>query len=168
MGEYKDYSAEKAKEGKEATTGKFSELKDTAVDAARRAMEFFSGKKEEAKEKTSETGEAAKEKLSETEEEARRKMEEMKLKGEEYKMKLVRRPRKPKKLKQKGRGSAAKSNIFSSLGSVTEAIKGKLTHPTDVVEETRAAREHNGTGRKDGEKVTLDVEETPLEPWRLL
>ncbi|KAK9914019.1 hypothetical protein M0R45_037818 [Rubus argutus] len=35
------------------------------------------------------------------------------------------------------KGAAAKGSIFSSLGSVTEAIKSKLTHPTDVMEESR-------------------------------
>lgn len=46
------------------------------------------------------------------------------------------------------RGIAAKGKIFSAIGSVTEAIKGKLTQPTDVVEEKRAASEHGGSGRK--------------------
>jgi len=45
------------------------------------------------------------------------------------------------------RGNEAKGTIFGALGNVTEAIKSKLTMPSDIVEETRAAREHGGTGR---------------------
>lgn len=43
---------------------------------------------------------------------------------------------------------------------MTEAIKRKLTQPSDVVDETRAAREHGSTGRKEAGKVVVDVEET--------
>ena len=42
------------------------------------------------------------------------------------------------------RGNEAKGTIFGALGNVTEAIKSKLTMPSDIVEETRAAREHGG------------------------
>ena len=47
--EYKDYTAEKAKEGKDTATGKLGELKDSAVDAAKRAMGYFSGTRDETK-----------------------------------------------------------------------------------------------------------------------
>ncbi|XP_027353211.1 embryonic protein DC-8-like [Abrus precatorius] len=60
-GEYKDYTAEKAKEGKDNAVGKLGELKDSAADAAKKAMGLFTGRKEEAMEKT-------KEKVSGTEE----------------------------------------------------------------------------------------------------
>lgn len=52
--------------------------------------------------------------------------------------------------------SKGKGGIFST---VTDAIKSKLTMPTDVVEETRAAREEGGAGRgevpEDAEKVEI-------------
>ena len=57
------------------------------------------------------------------------------------------------------RGRAAKNNIMGSAGSVSEAVKSKLTQPSDVVEETRAARERGGTGRR-GEEVLVEVEES--------
>ncbi|KAL6993564.1 hypothetical protein U1Q18_011678 [Sarracenia purpurea var. burkii] len=60
VGEYKDHTAEKAKEGEETTLGKIVELKVTAVDAAKRTMGFLIGTREETKEKTAETSEAAK------------------------------------------------------------------------------------------------------------
>ncbi|QCD82012.1 RNA-directed DNA polymerase [Vigna unguiculata] len=47
--EYKDYTAEKAKEGKDTATGKVGELKDSAADAAKRAMGYFSGTRDETK-----------------------------------------------------------------------------------------------------------------------
>lgn len=59
-GEYKDYTAEQAVQGKDTTVSKLGELKDSAADAARKAMDFLTGKKEEVKQKTEETGEAAK------------------------------------------------------------------------------------------------------------
>lgn len=61
-----------------------------------------------------------------------------------------------------GRGNEGKSNIFSKLGGVKDAIKDKLSMPTDVVEQTRAAREYGGTRRgTEGEKVVV-VDETPV------
>lgn len=57
------------------------------------------------------------------------------------------------------RGKAAKSNILGAMGSVGEAIKSKLTYPSDVVEESRATREQGGTGRR-GEQVVIEVEES--------
>lgn len=42
---------------------------------------------------------------------------------------------------------------------VGEGIRSTLTHPSDVVEETRAARERGGTGRR-GEEVLVEVEES--------
>ena len=47
--EYKDYTAEKAKEEKDSATGKLGELKDSAADAAKRAMGFFTGTRDETK-----------------------------------------------------------------------------------------------------------------------
>lgn len=61
------------------------------------------------------------------------------------------------------KGTAAKSNIFSSLGIVSDAIKSKLTHPTNVVEESRAAREEGSTGRtKTPAMVEVPVEKVEI------
>ncbi|KAJ0089010.1 hypothetical protein Patl1_32309 [Pistacia atlantica] len=52
----------------------------------------------------------------------------------------------------------SRGNIFSSM---TDAVKSKLTQATDVVEETRAAREHGSTGRTvPVERVEINIEET--------
>ncbi|KAI3735346.1 hypothetical protein L6452_14841 [Arctium lappa] len=56
----KDYTAEKAKEGKDTTVRKISELKDSAADAAKKAMDFLTGKKVETKENISTTSDIAK------------------------------------------------------------------------------------------------------------
>ncbi|RXH90373.1 hypothetical protein DVH24_033056 [Malus domestica] len=160
--------AEKAKEGTDTTVSKLGQLKDTAAGAAQKAMDYLSGKKEETKQKaaetaektkdtTYETAEKAKEKLSETEEEARRKMEQLKLQG-----KNADRAREARDIEAE-KGQAAKENIFSSIGSIPGAIKSKLTHPTDVVEESRAAREKRSTGKRTVpvvEGVEVDVAET--------
>lgn len=45
------------------------------------------------------------------------------------------------------RGSAAKKNIYSAMGNLTSSIKEKLTMPSDIVEETRAAHELGGPKR---------------------
>ena len=42
---------------------------------------------------------------------------------------------------------------------VGEGLRSKQTHPSDVVEETRASRERGGTGRR-GEEVLVEVEES--------
>ncbi|QCD79101.1 Late embryogenesis abundant protein LEA [Vigna unguiculata] len=69
--EYKDYTAEKAKEGKDTATGKLGELKDSAVDAAKRAMGYFSGTRDETK-------------VSGTTEDTRRRMEEVRVQDKDY------------------------------------------------------------------------------------
>lgn len=63
------------------------------------------------------------------------------------------------------RGTAGTRNIFSAIGSVKEAIKEKLTMPSDIVEETQAAREHGGTKRATAEKVVLDAEGNPVDEY---
>lgn len=40
---------------------------------------------------------------------------------------------------------------------MTDAIKSKLTMPSDIVEEARAAREHGGTGRTVVEVKVEDI-----------
>nr|AAO39900.1 At2g36640 [Arabidopsis thaliana]BAC42987.1 putative f13k3 late embryogenesis abundant protein AtECP63 [Arabidopsis thaliana] len=94
----------------------------------------------------------------------RQKMEEMRLEGKELKeeagAKAQEASQKTRESTESGaqkaeetkdsaavRGNEAKGTIFGALGNVTEAIKSKLTMPSDIVEETRAAREHGGTGR---------------------
>lgn len=57
------------------------------------------------------------------------------------------------------RGIAAKQNILSAIGDVTTNSRGKLILPSDVVEETIAAREHGGT-RRNVEVIEVDIEET--------
>lgn len=63
------------------------------------------------------------------------------------------------------RGTAGTRNIFSAIGSVKEAIKEKLTMPSDIVEETQAAREYGGTKRATAEKVVLDDEGNPVDEY---
>lgn len=60
------------------------------------------------------------------------------------------------------RETAGTRNIFSAIGSVKEAIKEKLTMPSDVAEETQAAREHGGTKRVTAEKKVVDAEGNPV------
>ncbi|XP_054804399.1 embryonic protein DC-8-like [Prosopis cineraria] len=148
-GEYKDYTADKAKEGKDTTLGKLGELKD-------KAMGFFSGKKEETKNYAHETGEVVQDKLGATDD-AKRKLEELKLRERSHANEPIREADEFRS--ESDRGRAAKNNIIGSVGSVGEAIKSKLTQPSDVVGETRAARERGGTGRR-GEEVLIEVEET--------
>ncbi|KAK4341168.1 hypothetical protein RND71_039669 [Anisodus tanguticus] len=128
--EYKDNTAEKAEEGKDTTFGKISELKDLAADAARRAVGFFTGNKEEA------TDAAHPKNLSSKKKESRQRAE-------------------ADKETAAARGSAANESIYSAMGNLTPSLKEKLTMPCDIVEETRAARELGGPKR--GKR--MDVEE---------
>ncbi|XP_028789978.1 late embryogenesis abundant protein ECP63-like [Neltuma alba] len=148
-GEYKDYTAEKAKEGKDTTFGKLGELKD-------KAMGFFSGKKDETQQYAYETGAMDKDKLG-VADDAKVTLEELKLRERSHPYEEVQEVDKFRS--ESDRGRAAKNNIMGSMGSVGEAIKSKLTHPSDVVEETRAARERGGAGRR-GEEVLVEVEES--------
>ncbi|XP_039174169.1 late embryogenesis abundant protein ECP63 [Eucalyptus grandis] len=173
----KDYTAEKAKEGKDTTAGKLGELKDSAADAARRAMDMLSGKKEETKEKTYETLESAQEKLRETEEEARRKMEELKVKEREYEDDAARRARENREAWEKEgdrsniipiyKGKEERGGILGAIGSVTGAIKEKLTQPGNKKDESSMAGRGEGEGRDrdqraEAEKVVeVYVEDTP-------
>lgn len=59
------------------------------------------------------------------------------------------------------RGQAAKVNIFSAIGNVTDAIKDKLTMPSDIKRETEAAREYGGT-KRPVDTYVVDVEKTPV------
>lgn len=49
-----------------------------------------------------------------------------------------------------GRGSAGKSTIFGAMGSVKDAIVGKLTMPSDIVKEKQQQQQ----------EAALSVEET--------
>ncbi|ESW34825.1 hypothetical protein PHAVU_001G184600 [Phaseolus vulgaris] len=69
--EYKDYTAEKAKEEKDSATGKLGELKDSAADAAKRAMGFFTGTRDETK-------------VSGTAEDNKRRIEEVRVQDKDY------------------------------------------------------------------------------------
>ncbi|KAK4272794.1 hypothetical protein QN277_021300 [Acacia crassicarpa] len=151
-GEYKDYTAEKAKEGKDTTLGKLGELKD-------KAMGFFSGKKDEPQHYEYGTGEIDKDKLGVTDG-AKPKLEELKLRERSHPYEVTRGA--DEFSSESDRGRAAKNNIMGSAGSVSEAVKSKLTQPSDVVEETRAARERGGAGRRwgRGEEVLIEVEES--------
>ncbi|KAL2487277.1 late [Abeliophyllum distichum] len=171
-GEYKDYTAEKAKEGKDTTVGKITELKDSAADAARRAVGYLTGKKEETKQKTEETAEAAKqkaeettqaakEKYEETEEEARRKMEEMKIKEEGDIDDARKRAEEERDAATEGGTEGEGGGILGTLGSVKDAIKDKLTpHPT---------RDETGALpiTKEERVVVLDAEGTPVEKAKM-
>lgn len=89
-------------------------------------------------------------------------MEELKLQGKEYKDEDADRAREARDIEAE-KGQAAKENIFSSIGSIPGAIKSKLTHPTEVVEDSRAAREKGSMGRRTVpvmEGVEVDVAET--------
>lgn len=59
------------------------------------------------------------------------------------------------------RGQAAKVNIFSAIGNVTDAIKDKLTMPSDIKKETEAAQEYGGTKRPVLDTFVVDVDKTP-------
>jgi len=48
------------------------------------------------------------------------------------------------------------------MESMTDVIKSKLTMPSDIVDQTRAARERGTkTDEEGGRKVVVSVEETP-------
>ncbi|CAN0879982.1 Pentatricopeptide repeat-containing protein At5g03800 [Linum grandiflorum] len=136
--ETKDYTAEKTKQGTETAANKLGGV-------ARMAMDFFSGKKdhEEKDDDVHITPAMMEEKRKEAEEETRRRVEELKLQDEAEKADYQHRK------EEAERGKAARDNIYGAvgLGKIVESVKGKLTQPGDVVEETVAAREHGGAGR---------------------
>ncbi|XP_048127566.1 late embryogenesis abundant protein ECP63 isoform X3 [Rhodamnia argentea] len=151
--ETKDYTAEKAKEGKDTTVGKLGELKESAADTARRAMEMLSGKEEKTKETTYVTLESAKEKLRETEEEARRKTEELRVKEREYEDDAARRARENKE----AWGKEERGGILGAIGSVTGAIKEKLTQQSDEKDETPMAGRNEGKERDQGARAGVEA-----------
>ncbi|XP_006365295.1 embryonic protein DC-8-like [Solanum tuberosum] len=157
MMEKADYIAEKAEEGKDTTFGKISELKDSAADAARRAVGFFTGTKEDAADAAL-RNEEPKELYEETEDNARKMMQELKL-NEEGVQDEARQRAEADRETAAARGSAAKKNIYSAMGNLTGSIKEKLTMPSDIVEETRAARELGGPKR--GMRTDVD-ERSPV------
>ncbi|XP_011006298.1 PREDICTED: embryonic protein DC-8-like [Populus euphratica] len=67
----------------------------------------------------------------------------------------------------KQRGTTTRETIFDSLGfgSIKDTIRGKLTTAEDIAEETKAARERGGTGRKclnkdtGNEEMVIPIEE---------
>ncbi|CAN7009137.1 unnamed protein product [Brassica oleracea var. botrytis] len=151
-GEYKDYTVEKAAEGKDAGVSKLGELKDSA-----KVMIFW--------DVTLCFFMMLNEKMEEAGEEARRKMEEMRLEGKELKDEARDKAREgSQKTKESAELAAERAHetkdsatIFGTLENVTEAIKNKLTMPSDIVEETRVARERGSTGRT---VVEVTVEDT--------
>ncbi|KAL2520239.1 embryonic protein DC-8-like [Forsythia ovata] len=60
------------------------------------------------------------------------------------------------------RGMAARSTIYGAMGSLKDAIKDKLTYPSDIVQEARAVHEYGGPKR--GEKTVDDAAGTPSGP----
>ncbi|KAK4708756.1 hypothetical protein R3W88_029681 [Solanum pinnatisectum] len=145
MMEKADDIEEKAEEGKDTIFGKISELKDSAADTARRAVCFFTGTKEEAAD-TALRNEEPKELYEETEDNARKMMQQLKLKEEGIQDEARQRAEADRETAA-ARGSAAKKNIYSAMGNLTSSIKEKLTMPSDIVEEMRAARELGGPKR---------------------
>ncbi|KAG5576982.1 hypothetical protein H5410_057116 [Solanum commersonii] len=139
--------AEKAEEGKDTTFGKISELKDSAADAARRAVGFFTVTKEDAADAALRS-EKPKELYEETEENTRKMMQELKLNAEGIQDEARQRA-------EADRETAA----ASAMGNLTGSIKEKLTMPSDIVEETRAARELGGPKR--GMRTDVD-ERSPV------
>ncbi|OWM69657.1 late embryogenesis abundant protein ECP63-like [Punica granatum] len=111
--------------GRDGPVGELRGLRDAAKAAAVKARDLLSG----------EAG-GTDRRQPETEEPGRQKLEEMRLRA-------------TGQHEEAQRGMEAKDNIVSSIGSVTDAIKEKLTQPTDVVNETRLAHEHGAALRED-------------------
>ncbi|KAK4413424.1 Late embryogenesis abundant protein ECP63 [Sesamum alatum] len=153
-GEYKEYTAEKAKEESGAVASRVTELKESATAAARRARDYFTGTARELDQKALEGGDINEEKYGETEFKARQKMQEVKLNEEGVHDEAKQRAAADWDTAA-DRGIAAKRNIYGAVGSVKDAIKDKLTYPTDIVQEARASREYGGPKR--GEKMVEDI-----------
>ncbi|KAI3989793.1 hypothetical protein MKX01_040763 [Papaver californicum] len=181
----KDSAADAARRAMDFLTGKKDETKDKTYETAEAAKDKTNETAQAAKDKTYETaqsprekaaqtGQATKDKMGETEEATRQKMEDMKLRGEEYKEGAKQRGGSAhayghddqglRHVDEGERGTAAHSNIFGAIGSVTEAIKEKFTAPKDVGERARLQTDDTkstsaGTGP---EKIIVDVHrETP-------
>ncbi|KAM3324313.1 embryonic protein DC-8-like [Capsicum chacoense] len=99
--------------------------------------------------------EEPKELYEETEDNARKIMQELKFKEEGIQDEPRQRAEADREAAA-ARGSAAKTNIYSAMGNLTDSIREKLTMPSDIVEETRAARELGGT--KTDKKTDIDEE----------
>ncbi|KAL9173534.1 hypothetical protein ABFS82_03G121600 [Erythranthe guttata] len=136
------------------------ELKETAASAARRTKELLTGNAEELDRKALLGGDTNQEKYRETEFKAREKMEEQKLNKEDEAKQRVAADRET----AADRGVAARKNIYGAIGSVKDAIKEKLTYPTDIVHEARASREYGGPKRAEKEKLVDETEEGPYGP----
>ncbi|CAN1860374.1 Late embryogenesis abundant protein ECP63 [Linum perenne] len=171
VGEVKDATKDKAVETKDYTADKANEAADKAKQGtetagnklggmAKMAMDFFSGKKDEKHDDNAMhiTQTMMDEKTKEAEEETRRRVEELRIHDEAEKADYQHRK------DEAERGKAARDNIFGAvgLGTIVDSVRSKLTKPEDVVEETKAAREHGGTGRRSGG----DQSEMPLEKTR--
>ncbi|KAL0456304.1 UNVERIFIED_CONTAM: Late embryogenesis abundant protein ECP63 [Sesamum latifolium] len=152
--EYTKYTAEKAKEESGAVASRMSELKESATAAARRARDYFTGNARDLDQKALQGGDINEEKYGETEFKARQKMQELKLNEEGVYDEAKQRAAADWDTAA-DRGIAAKRNIYGAVGSVKEAIKDKLTYPTDIVQEARASREYGGPKR--GEKMVEDI-----------
>ncbi|KAL8152891.1 hypothetical protein V2J09_010651 [Rumex salicifolius] len=149
-----------------AVAGKTAGLKDSAASAGRTAMEFLSEKKEEIKMKIPVAGDCPREVLVEMEEEGRKRMGDIMVEesafGDNPEVEAAVREIAAKEAAAH-RGVAAKSNIIGSMGSVKEAIRSKLTMPSQIVSETLAAQRHSGTGRAtDAEQVDVSSGNTPV------
>ncbi|KAL0351274.1 UNVERIFIED_CONTAM: Late embryogenesis abundant protein ECP63 [Sesamum calycinum] len=152
--EYTKYTAEKAKEESGAVASRMAELKESATAAARRARDYFTGNARDLDQKALEGGDINEEKYGETEFKAREKMQDLKLNEEGVYDEGKQRAAADWDTAA-DRGIAAKKNIYGAVGSVKEAIKDKLTYPTDIVQEARASREYGGPKR--GEKMVEDI-----------
>ncbi|XP_042481760.1 late embryogenesis abundant protein ECP63-like [Macadamia integrifolia] len=119
MGEYKEYTAEKGKEGKDSTTSKLGEYKDYTADKAKQGKDATMEKMEESKDYTAEKAKEGKDynvqRLTELKESAmdaaRRAMELLSSKKEETKQKVA------------DTGEAAKEKMGESDEGVTEKME---------------------------------------------
>ncbi|KAI3464290.1 hypothetical protein Pfo_020953 [Paulownia fortunei] len=141
-----------------------AELKESAAAAARKDRDFFTGKAGELDQKALERGDINVEKYGETEFKAREKMEELKLNEEGVYDEAEQRAATDWETAA-DRGIAARRNIYGAVGCVKDAIKDKLTYPTDIVQEARASREYGGPKRR--EKLVDDIEGGPSGPAAL-
>ncbi|KAL7156217.1 hypothetical protein ABFS83_03G128600 [Erythranthe nasuta] len=139
------------------------ELKETAASAARRTKDLLTGTAEELDRKSLQGGDTNQEKYRETEFKAREKMEEHKLNEEGLQDEAKQRAAADRETAA-DRGVAARKNIYGAMGSVKDAIKEKLTYPTDIVHEARASREYGGPKRAEKEKLVDETEEGPYGP----
>ncbi|KAK1306628.1 hypothetical protein QJS10_CPA10g00316 [Acorus calamus] len=136
-GETKDSTMEKAREGRQG------EGKGRTASAARRAVDYLTGKKEDAKHEPEKVRVAAKERMEETEGAAREKMEGLHLRSKEVKDEAGRKAEEAKDVTAQtlsngdhgevNRGSEGKGGIFNT-------IKEKFTGPGEATVMEREER----------------------------